>query len=160
VTVLGLAGLLFGLVCVTWLLFGRQGDVAELFAAAFGDGTTAARLADQRLASFGPVFGIVVPLLLEWALTLILITAAVGLLRRHPAARWAALFAAVVVVVLESLRTLLQVFYLTRPGQPVKLVPMLMNALLTLLAITFWGGLFLPEVVTAYAGAGAEPAPQ
>src|SRR6266542_176826 len=92
VTILGLSGLLFGLACMVWLALGRRHDLADLLGAAFGDRSAAARLAQNHLVSVGALCAALVPLLLEWALAFILIAASVGLLYRHWAARWAALF--------------------------------------------------------------------
>jgi hypothetical protein len=160
VTTLGLSALAFGLVCLLWLAFGRRGDLADQFAAAWGDRDAAARLAKAHLHGAWAICLALVPLLLEWALTFILLAAAVGLLYAHPAARWAALFYCVCIIPLEFITALLRVFYLTLPGQPVRIVPIVMNCLITLGAIGLWGGLFLPEVETAFAGPGAEPPPE
>ncbi|HYT91742.1 MAG TPA: hypothetical protein VEL76_23715 [Gemmataceae bacterium] len=157
VTILGLSGLVFGVLCVAWLALGRRHDLTDLLGAAFGDRSAAARLAQDHLVSVGALCAALVPLLLEWALAFILITAGVGLLYVHRSARWAALFYCACIIPLEGLATLLQVFCLTPPDQPVKLERIVVNGLVTLFAIVFWGGLFLPEVVATYAGRLSPP---
>jgi hypothetical protein len=152
VTALGSCGLAFGLACLAWLALGRSGDLTELFRAAWGDSVAARRLARAHLDGVAAVSAATVPLLLEWALALLLLAAGAGLLSLHRAARRAALFYCVAVIPVQALAALVRVFCLTLPGQPVRIVPIVVNCLVTLFAIGLWGGLFLPEVEAAFAG--------
>jgi hypothetical protein len=157
ITVLGLSGLLFGLASVAWLALGRRHDMAELLDAAFGDRSAATRLARDRLDGVGALCAALVPLLLEWALAFILIAAGAGLLCFQRSARWTALFYCGCTVPLQAISALLQVVCLTGPTRPASVGPIIVSFLVTVFAIVFCGGLFLPEVVAAYAGQRDRP---
>jgi hypothetical protein len=151
VSLVGWAGVLLGGAWLLWLVVARWGDTLDLFRAGAGNADAALRLGQQGLAGAG-VFFAVPGALAELALAVTWAVAGVALLGRRPFARRAALLACLAAVVLEGLSTLLRVFFLTVPDQPVRLGPVIVNGLVTLGALGLWGGLSLPAIDAVYAG--------
>jgi hypothetical protein len=157
-SVVGWASLVLGVSWLLWLTFGRGQEALDLLRAGSGDAAAAARLGQRGLAGAGAVHATVLTLLLELTLALLWAAAGVALLLHSPFARRAALFACYGAVAVEGLSTLLRVFLLTPDGQPIPLSPVVVNGAITVCALGLWGGLLLPEVETAYAGASDKEA--
>ena len=155
VSIAGWAGVALGLTWLLWLTLGRWRENLDLFQAGLGGAAAADRLRRSGLAGAGLYFA-VPTLLLEVTLALILAGAGAALLGRRPFARRAAVLACAATVFVEAVSTLLRAFFLTVPGEPVKLMPVLMNGVVTLCVLALWGGLFLPGVHAAYGGLPAE----
>src|SRR5262245_33995109 len=109
VRALGFAAVGAGALSLLWLVFGRQGVFLNVLAATFGSHQAGLSLHALTAGATGRVFLQVVTVLLQFALALILLAAAAGLLLRRPAARWAALFYCGASIAVEGLYTLLHV---------------------------------------------------
>jgi hypothetical protein len=156
-SVVGWASLALGVSWLLWLALGRREEALDLLRAGTGNAAAATRLGQRGLAGAGAVHVAVLTLLLELMLALLWAAAGVALLLLKPFARRVALCACYGALAVEGLSTLLRVFLLTPQGQPIPVLPVLVNGLAILCALGLWGGLLLPEVEGAYAGQpGAE----
>jgi hypothetical protein len=151
VSLVGWGSVLLGASWLLWLLLARWGVTLDLIRAGTGDADAALRLGQQGLAG-ARVFFAVPGGLAELALAVTWAVAGIALLGRRPFARRAALLACAAAVAVEALSTLLRVFFLTVPDQPVRLGPVIVNGLVTLGALGLWGGLSLPAIDAVYAG--------
>jgi hypothetical protein len=149
---LGWASLVLGVGWVVWLILGRQEEALDLMRAGSGDAAAAVRLGRRGVAGPGAVQATVLTLALELTMALLWVVAGVALLLYRPFARRTALVACGGAIVIEAVSALLRVFVFTPHGQPIHLMSVVGNGVVTLAAVVLWGALFLPAVEAAYTG--------
>jgi hypothetical protein len=145
----------FAVVYLGWLLIYHAGDIVDMLAAALGNGAALDSLVGKHLAEDHAVFVTLLTVGLEAVLMAILLACGYGLLTVQGWARWCALFFAVVAVLVALLHTVLHLAWLTSPQQPVRMTPLMMDAVVIQFAIVLGGTMFLPSVTEAY-----QPDPQ
>jgi hypothetical protein len=135
-----------------WLLSFHGGNFLAMVTVAGGDPEPLPGLAPQNLASAGPAALALTFAAVQVALVGVLVWAGVGLWLMWPSARWSALAWSAFSVATALLDTVVRLFFLTLPGEVVKLTPFLLDAAAILFAVNLWGTMVLPSVTEAYAG--------
>lgn len=133
-----------------WLLVYRGGDLFSLSAAALGNGDAQDNLLRNHLTSKRAIVLALLPLVLQAVLLVVLAWSGFGLLMLRGSARWSALFFSGCILPIALLDTVLRLWLLTLPRQPVKVTPFLMDAVVIQFAIVLGGSMFLPSVTAAY----------
>jgi hypothetical protein len=148
--VMGYCSLGFAVTYLGWLLLYHAGDIVDMLAAALGNGNALDSLLRKHLAQAHAVFLTLLTVGLEAVLMAILVACGYGLLTVQGWARWCALFFAAVVVPVALLHTVLHLAWLTGPQQPLRITPLMMDAVVIQFAIVLGGTMFLPSVTAAY----------
>jgi hypothetical protein len=151
---LGFAVLYFG-----WLVLCNAGDLLDMLVAALGGEDALESLLQKNLAGGRAILLTSVTVWIETALMGVLAWCGYGLLTVHGAARWSALFFGAVTVPVALLHTILYLAWLTMPQQPVRVVPLMMDAVAIQFAIILSGTMFLPSVTAVYQVPPELPAP-
>ncbi len=141
-----------GVIWLLWLALGRREEIVNLLRAGSGDAATVAQLKQRGLDGAGAVYASVLNLLLELAVAVLFVAAGAALHLHRPFARRAALLACYAAAAVAALSTVLHVSVLAPTGQPIPVLPLVVNGLVTVAAVVLWGGLLQPEVEAAYAG--------
>jgi len=151
---LGFAVLYFG-----WLWLCNAGDLLDMLAAALGRDDALDSLLHKNLAGGRAILLTSLNLWIETALMAVLAWCGYGLLKVHGAARWSALFFGAAVVPVALLHTILYLAWVTMPYQPIRIVPLVMDAVAIQFAIVLSGTMFLPSVTAVYQVPPEVPAP-
>jgi len=150
--VMGASCCVFAAFWFLWLFLAHAGDFLDLLAVAFGNREPLAELARHNLASAGPIRFTLALFAAQTALTGVLVWTGCALLRLWRSGRRCAVAYSVSAIAVALVSTIARLFFLTLPGETIKVTPFLLDAFAILFANVLCGTMFLPEVTAAYAG--------
>jgi hypothetical protein len=150
VLVLGWCCFVFGVPYLGWLLLYHAGNMVDMLAAALGSAEAVDSLLAHHLAETHAVMLTFLTVCLEAVLLALLLACGYGLLHRSGWARWSTLFFAGVVVPVALAHSVLHLLWLTLPHQPIRVTPLIMDAIVIQFAIVLGGSMFMPSVTAAF----------
>jgi len=152
VFIAGAACCAFAALWLFWLFLANTGDLLDMLSAASNNPGPREHLTRYGLTRPGPIRFTVTQFVVHTALLGVLIWTGCSLLLLWRSGRWSAIAFSAFAITTALFGTLMRVFFLTLPGEVVKVGPLVLDAAVIVFAIILGAAMFLPSVAANYAG--------
>jgi hypothetical protein len=150
--IMGACSCVFAAFWFLWLVAATGGDFLDLLQVAVGNRESLPELARHNLDSPSTVRIACALFAAQAALAGVLIWTGCALLKLWQSGRWSAVVYSGFAIAVALASTSFRLLFLTPADEPIKVTPLLLDALAILFANVLCGTMFLPEVALVYGG--------